>query len=77
MYEQTWSGCPNPSVCYEVIRIRRREGFEIDGRYIQPAEAYPPSKLWGTDGWTLPDKESAFRKLQKLLTAQKKNRRIP
>ena len=31
IYQQTSSGCQNPSACYEVIRIRRREGFEIEG----------------------------------------------
>src|SRR5438445_10032825 len=41
IYEQTWSGCLNPSVCYEVIRIHRREGFEIDGRFVEAAEVYP------------------------------------
>ena len=33
IYEQTSSGWCNPSVCYEVIRIRRREGFQIGGRF--------------------------------------------
>src|SRR4029077_16733520 len=36
IYEQRWDGCTDPSVCYEVIRIRRREGFEISGRYVEP-----------------------------------------
>ena len=30
IYEQTWNGCSDPSVCYETVRIRRREGFQID-----------------------------------------------
>ena len=50
IYEQTWNGCTNPSVCYEVIRIRRREGFQIDGRFVEPAEVYPASELWA---WTV------------------------
>jgi hypothetical protein len=25
IYEQSWNGCRNPSISYEVIRIRRRE----------------------------------------------------
>lgn len=41
IYEQRWTGCAEPSVCYEVIRIRRREGFEIGGRWVPPAEVYP------------------------------------
>lgn len=66
IYEQTWSGCRNPSVCFEVIRVRRREGFEIDGRCIQPASVYPASKLWGTDGFTLTNRDAAFAKLCEL-----------
>src|SRR5437764_1861206 len=41
IYEQTWSAYPSPSVCYEVICIRRREGFHIDGRFVEAAEVYP------------------------------------
>jgi hypothetical protein len=67
IYEQRWSGCRNPSVCYEVIRIRRREAFEIDGRFVEPAEVYPASKLWGTDGFTLSERDAAFAKLRELV----------
>jgi hypothetical protein len=63
IYEQTWSGCSNPSACYEVIHIRRRDGFEIDGRSVEPAELYPNSDSWGIDGFTLTDKDAAFAKL--------------
>jgi hypothetical protein len=37
IYKQTWNRCRNPSISYEVIRIRRRDGFEIGGRLIEPA----------------------------------------
>ena len=67
IYEQTWSGCAEPSVCYEVIRIRQRDGFQIDGRLVEPAEVYPSSGAWGVDGWTLCDRESAFRKLREII----------
>jgi hypothetical protein len=66
IYEQTWSGCAEPSVCYEVIRIRRREGFQIDGRLVEPAEVYPSSGAWGVDAFTLTDKDAAFGKLRKI-----------
>ncbi len=66
IYEQTWSGCAESSVCYEVIRIRRREGFQIDGRFVEPAEVYPKSEAWGVDGFTLTDKDAAFAKLREL-----------
>jgi hypothetical protein len=64
IYEQTWSGRSNASVCYEVIRIRRREGFQIDGRFVEPAEVYPNSDAWGVDGFTLTEKDAAFAKLR-------------
>ena len=66
IYEQIWIGCPNPSISYEVIRIRRREGFQINGRFVEPAEVYPNSEAWGVDGFTLSDKDAAFRKLKEL-----------
>jgi hypothetical protein len=66
VYEQSWNGCPDPSVCYEVIRIRRRDGFQIGRRFIEPAEVYPNSEAWGTDGFTVTDKETAFAKLREM-----------
>src|SRR5205807_617832 len=64
IYEQTWNGCSNPSISYEVVRIRRREGFQIGARLVEAAEVYPNSEAWGVDGWTLADRESAIRKLR-------------
>ena len=67
IYEQTWNRCRNPSISYEVIRIRRRQGFQIGGRFVEPAEIYPNSEAWGTDGFTLTDKHRAFVKFSDLL----------
>ena len=67
IYEQRWNGCSDPSVCYEVVRIRRRDGFQIDGRLVEPAEVYPRSGAWGVDGFTLTDKDAAFAKLRELV----------
>jgi hypothetical protein len=66
IYTQIWLDCPEPSVCYEVIRIRRREGFQIGGRLVEPAEVYPSSGAWGVDGFTFTDKDAAFAKLRKV-----------
>jgi hypothetical protein len=66
IFEQTWSACPEPSVCYEVIRIRRRDGFQINGRSVEPAELYPASEAWGVDGFTFTDRDRAFAKLREL-----------
>jgi hypothetical protein len=66
IYEQTWSGCSDASVCYEVIRIRRRDGFQIDNRLVEPAEVYPSSGAWGVDGFTVTDRDAAFAKLREV-----------
>jgi hypothetical protein len=66
VYEQTWNRCRNPTVAYEVVRIRRRPGFCIGGRFVEPAEVYPNSEAWGTDGSTLTDKGAAFAKLRQV-----------
>jgi hypothetical protein len=66
IYKQTWNGCSDPSVCYEVICIHRREAFQIDGRLVEPAEVYPNSAAWGVDGFTLTDKDAAFAKLREV-----------
>jgi hypothetical protein len=67
IYEQTWTGCAEPSPCWEVIRIRRRDGFRIGGRFVEAAEVYPKSEAWGTDGFTFSDKDAAFAKLRELV----------
>ena len=66
IYGQTWNGCQNPSVSWEAIRIRCREEFQIGGRFVEPAEIYPKSEAWDTDGFTFTDKDAAFAKLREL-----------
>jgi hypothetical protein len=66
IYEQKWTGCTEPSPAYEVIRIRRREGFQIGGRFVEPGEVYPNSEAWGADGFTFTDRDAAFAKLREL-----------
>ena len=62
IYEQKWLGCAKPSPSWEMIRIRRREGFQIDGRFVESAEVYPASELWGVDGFTFTDRNTAWAK---------------
>src|SRR5262249_61604505 len=62
LYEQRWTGCPDAAVCFEVIRVRRREGFRIGDRFVEPAEVYPPSERWGVDGFTFTDRNKAWDK---------------
>ena len=70
LYEQKWRGCPDPNVCFEVVRIRRRDGFQIGSTFVEPAEVYPRSEAWGTDGFTLTDKDAAFKKFQQMSPAE-------
>jgi hypothetical protein len=70
IYVQGWTGCTDPSVCYEVIRIRRREGFQIGGNFVEPAEVYPRSEAWGVDGFTFTDKDAAFNKFQQVVAGR-------
>jgi hypothetical protein len=65
IYQQTWRG-KQDSAAFEVIRVRRRDGFEINGRFVQPAEIYPNCEAWGVDGFTLTDKDAAFAKLREI-----------
>jgi len=66
IYEQTKPGCPD--LCaFEVIRIRRRDGFSIAWKWIEAAEVYPTSESWGADGFTCAGREAAFRKSKELL----------
>src|SRR5262249_16974403 len=68
MYEQRCNDCAELGVCYEVIRIRRREGFRIGGRFVEPPESYPKAESWGTDGFTMTDKDAAFAKFREINT---------
>jgi hypothetical protein len=66
IYEQTWRGCRDPAPCYEIIRIRQRPAFCIGNRFVEPAEVYPNSEAWGTNAFTLTNKDTAFGKLRTL-----------
>jgi hypothetical protein len=65
IYKQTWKGNEH-TAAFEVIRVRKREGFQIGGRFVEPAEVYPNSEAWGVDGWTVEDEEAAFRKFSEI-----------
>jgi hypothetical protein len=67
VYQQTWSGCSEASVCYEVIRIRCRDGFQINGRFVEASEVYPKAEAWGADGFTFTDRDAAFAKLREFV----------
>ena len=65
IYEQRWRGSEN--VCHEIIRIRREEATTFpSGRSYPPREVYPPSEAWGVDGFTVTDRDAAFKKLKQM-----------
>ena len=77
IYEQRWTGSAGPSIAYELIRVRRRDGFQIGGRFVEPAEVYPNSEDWGVHAWTVLDKATAFRKLREIVNASEKESANP
>ena len=77
IYEQRWTGCAEPSIAYEVVRVRRRDGFHIGRRFVEPAEFYPRSEQSGRLGWTFCDKDAAFRKLREIVTTSEKESANP
>lgn len=53
-------------LAYEVIKIRRHDGYTIGGVYIEPSEIYPSDNDWGTFGWTYKKLETALNKFNTL-----------
>jgi len=61
IYEKTLPTCK--TVFYEVIHIKRHNGYTLGGQFIEPAEIYPSSSQWGVTGWSytkLPDAKKRF-----------------
>lgn len=57
IYRQTR---PGSDMCnYEVVKIGRHNGYTMGGAWIEPAETYPGSSLWGLCGWTCSDMATA------------------
>lgn len=62
---QRWKGKELPH--FETIVIGSHDGYELAGVKIAPAETYPSSSAWGSQGWTFNNRESAIRKMDALL----------
>jgi len=63
---QTWRGCSEPSVCWEVVVVRRHNGKTIKGQWVDPGEFYPSSTEWGKYAFTFTEKGAAFAKRREL-----------
>jgi len=57
-----------------VIRVKRRQGFEINGRFIEAAEVYPSSEVWGADGFTFTNRDEAWAKLAEISPGKRERR---
>jgi len=57
IYSQTKEGSSLNN--YEVVKLGRHKGYTMGGVFIEPAETYPGSSLWGIRGWTCQDLDSA------------------
>jgi hypothetical protein len=55
---------------FEVVIVRRHNGFTIAGNVIPPGESMPSSEHWGTHGWSFSDAERAWAKFRKLRDQQ-------
>ena len=56
--------------CWETVRIGRHNGYKIGGKAIAPAETFPPSSAWGSQGWTYSDEGAALDKMSQLEIAE-------
>lgn len=55
---------------FEVVVIRRHNGYVIGGVQIEPAEVYPCDSQWGDFGWTYSDLLGAMRRFEKLVKGE-------
>ena len=51
---------------YEVVKLGRHNGYQMGGVFIEPAETYPGSSLWGITGWTCASIDSALMRYNQL-----------
>lgn len=68
VYEQSKSEHINKT--YEVVRIRRHDGYAIAGNNCPPSEMYPSSEKWGVDAFTANTKKAAFAKMDWMMNHQ-------
>lgn len=57
---------------YELVKIHKREGYEMAGNVIPKKWSYPSSEQWGIYGFTYNNIEDCEKKYSKILTKPKK-----
>lgn len=58
-------------VTFEIVKIKRHQGYFLGGNYIKPAETYPSSSTWGTDGFSCSSLERAGIRFQEMLELER------
>jgi len=64
IFEQTKPGSSLNN--YEVVKIGRHNGYVMGGVFIEPAETYPGSSLWGITAWTCTSMDAAMERFEAL-----------
>ena len=54
------------AVAYETVIIARHNGYTIGTSRVEPSETYPSSGMWGVNGFTYNDIESAEKRAELL-----------
>ena len=57
IYERQLNGTDR--IHYEVVKIGKHNGYYAGTQFIEAAETYPGNSLWGLQGWTCSDINSA------------------
>lgn len=51
---------------FELVKVQAHDGYFIKDVEMPPAEFYPSSEQWGTNGWTFTTRDEAELMFQKL-----------
>ena len=66
IYKKTLEDSAVDAHTYEVVAIKRHNGYEIAGVKMPPAEMYPSDRQWGDWGHTCTNREDADKRFIQL-----------
>jgi len=66
IYKKTLEDCESGESNFEVIAIKRHNGYEIAGIKMPPAEMYPSNTQWGDWAYTCTSREDADKRFVQL-----------
>jgi hypothetical protein len=75
IFKRVQIGCSTSH--YEVVRFCSHKGYKMGNSYIESAETYPGSSLWGIRGWTYINIESARNKYGELVKKYAGKTKVP